>query len=142
MKSRLTLILVFVLSTFLLCSAQEPPRYVGKQACWNCHSSQQKAVTGTPHENGKSCEGCHGPGEEHVRSGDKRNTIFSYKQAPAHLVRQQCGQCHNSPVMLRHAEGDVSCIACHSSHHYLNKKYLLRPQQDPLEHRAQLRNRG
>lgn len=139
MNSRLLLATLSIFTTLLCCTAQESQKYVGKQACWSCHTKQQESVAGTPHDGGKSCEGCHGPGEQHVRSGDKRNTIFSYKQAPAYLVREQCRQCHNSPVMSRHAEGDVSCLACHSAHHYLKKKYLLRPQQDLLDHPAKLR---
>ncbi|MGZ4814826.1 MAG: hypothetical protein ACXVZV_05435 [Terriglobales bacterium] len=140
MISRLILATILFVLSSLFAAAQQTPQYVGKESCGNCHAAQQKTVAGTPHETGKSCEGCHGPGEDHIRANDKRKTIFSFKQAPAYLVRQQCGQCHSNPVMARHAEGDVSCVACHSAHHYLVKKHLLRPQQDTLEHPA--RNQG
>ena len=137
MKSRLLLgILVMLLP--LTFSAQETAKSTGKQACWSCHSSEQRAVAGTPHEPGKSCEGCHGAGDSHVKSGGKPDTIFSYKRASAYEIRERCGQCHNNPAMAQHTTGDVSCLGCHSVHHYVKKKYLLAPQHDPLDHPAVL----
>lgn len=135
MKSHPLLAAIGLISVTVLLSSQQPPRNIGKQACWSCHQPQQKMVSGTPHENGTSCEGCHGPGEAHVKSGGRPDTIFSYKRASAAEIRDKCGQCHNLPVMGRHASGDVSCISCHSSHHYTRKKYLLRPQ-DTMDHPA------
>jgi len=117
--------------------AQEQPRYAGKDACFQCHASQQKTVAGTPHDSGRGCEGCHGPAEAHVRSTDKKS-VFSFRRASAAEVRERCGQCHANPTMAQHAVGDVSCLACHSSHHYLKKKYLLRPADDMLQHPASI----
>lgn len=116
--------------------AQQPQRNVGKETCWSCHASQQRTVAGTPHELGKSCEACHGPGEAHLKSPQDPRSIFSYRGASADAVRAKCAQCHKNPVMAHHAEGDVSCLACHSSHHYLRKKYLLKAGDDPLAHPA------
>jgi len=126
------IVLLFCLNTL----AQQPQRHVGKEACWSCHAAEQKAVAGTPHENGKSCEACHGPGDAHLKSPQDPRSIFSYRGASADEVRARCGECHKNPVMARHAEGDVSCLACHSSHHYLKKKYLLKANDDPLAHPA------
>ena len=138
---KLPLSVVTSLLALSLVSAQQLPKNVGKEACWNCHTAEQKSVAGTPHEAGKSCEGCHGAAEEHIKSSDKRNTMFSFRKTSAFQVREKCGQCHSNLTMARHAQGDVSCLACHSSHHYLKKKYLLGPQQDTLEHSADLRSR-
>lgn len=137
MNLRLTFGTLLALLPILLFS-QEAPKTIGKQACWSCHTAEQRAVTGTPHEAGKSCEGCHGAGESHVKSGGKPDTIFSYKRASAYEVRERCGQCHNNPAMGKHTAGDVSCLGCHSAHHYVKKKNLLAPQHDPLDHPAQI----
>jgi len=129
---------LLTLSLSALITAQEVSIPVGTNACRTCHVYEQRSVAGTPHESGKSCESCHGPGSQHVKSGGDAKTIFSYRRAGAPEVREKCGQCHANPVMSRHAEGDVSCLACHSSHHYLKKKYLLRPADNWLERRAAL----
>lgn len=134
MKRRLSRLLPVVL--LLCCCLPAQTRHVGKQTCWSCHSSEQKTVTGTPHEAGKGCESCHGPGEAHLKSPQDPSTIFSFRRASADQVRARCGECHNNPVMKHHAEGDVSCLACHSTHHYLNKRYLLKPHDDTLAHPA------
>jgi len=130
---------------FLLLSSsvygQEAPKAVGKQACASCHASEQRTVAGTPHESGASCEGCHGPGERHVKSfGD--GDIFSFRKASAFEVRERCGGCHNLPTMRRNSTGDVSCVNCHSAHHYVNKEHLLTPPQDLQDRPAQRHAEG
>ena len=126
---------VFVL---LFCghAVAQVTRHMGKETCWSCHASERKTVAGTPHESGRSCEGCHGPGEAHLKSPQERGSIFSFRSASADEVRAKCAQCHRNPVMAHQAEGDVTCLACHSSHHYLKKKYLLKANDDPLAHPA------
>ncbi len=131
MKRCLSIVLLL-----LCCYTLAQDRHVGKETCWSCHARQQKTVAGTPHESGRSCEACHGPGDAHLKSPQDPATIFSYRGASAQEVRAKCGQCHRNPVMAHHAEGDVSCLACHSSHHYLKKKYLLKANDDPLAHPA------
>ena len=138
MNSRLVLLLVIAFYTIAI-AAQDQPKFVGKQACWSCHTPEQEAVAGTPHETGKSCEACHGPGSEHIRSTRDQKKIFSFTRASSAEVREKCGQCHSNPVMTRHAAGDVSCLDCHSSHHYLNKRYLLKGTDEPSQRSAQVR---
>jgi len=135
MNPRLTLV-VFLAVCCATLLAQNQPKFVGKEACWSCHVPEQKTVASTPHEAGKSCEACHGAGDAHVQSPQDPKTIFSYRRASAAEVREKCGQCHSNPVMTRHATGDVTCLACHSSHHYLKRKYLLKGSDDPLQHPA------
>jgi hypothetical protein len=132
-KRRLSVILVLFCCT---CLGQEQRRDAGKETCWSCHGREQKTVQGTPHQMGKSCEACHGPGELHLKNPRDTSGIFSFRNAPADEVRAKCAQCHTDPIMKHHAEGDVSCLACHSSHHYLKKKYLLKANDDPLAHPA------
>jgi hypothetical protein len=69
--------------------------------CFWCHSSQARPVWGTQNryggppflENGVSCERCHGPGSEHVKTPGK-STIVN----PARLDPERrdaiCSQCH------------------------------------------------
>jgi hypothetical protein len=90
-------------------------------------------VAGTSHDDGMSCEGCHGTGEKHLKSGGDAGTMFSFRRATAEEVRARCGQCHQNAVMAKHAEGDISCIACHSAHHYVDKKHLLKPGDTELK---------
>ena len=136
MNPRLALLLIFVCGSIALV-AQDQPKFVGKEACWSCHAPEQKTVAGTPHAAGKSCEACHGAGEEHVHSPQDPKNIFSFHRASASEVREKCGQCHSNPTMARHATGDVSCLACHSSHHYVHRKYLLKPSDSVLDRTAQ-----
>ena len=134
MKRRFSRLSLPVLLLAICAPAQN--RNVAKQTCWSCHSAEQKTVAGTPHESGRSCEACHGPGEAHLKAPQDHGTIFSFRVASADQIRARCGECHANPVMQDHAQGDVSCLACHSSHHYLKKKYLLKAKDDPLDHPA------
>jgi hypothetical protein len=129
-KVRPYLVLCFLLiAIFYGYSLAQSPKASASDACVRCHRPEQKTVTGTPHEK-SSCEGCHGAGEKHQKTGGETATMFSYRRATAEEVRAQCGQCHSSPVMAKHAQGDVACTACHSLHHYIQKKNLLKPE-DP-----------
>jgi hypothetical protein len=121
--------LLLALFTVSLFAQNQPqlPKSVGKDTCTKCHQSQRRTITGTPHDDVKACEGCHGGGEQHLKSGGDAATIFSYRRATAAEVRARCGQCHHNPTMEKHAQGDVACTSCHSSHHYIQKKYLLKP---------------
>lgn len=127
-KGSLLVVFAFLSTTSLLCqNAPQLPKTVGKDTCTRCHQYERKTTTGTPHDDSRSCEGCHGEGEKHLKSGGDSSTIFSYRRATAEEVRARCGQCHQNPSMEKHAQGDVACTACHSSHHYVQKKYLLKP---------------
>ncbi len=121
---------IALLSSFFLvvwCSAAEfSEKSVGRDVCAQCHSYERRTVGGTPHDDGKNCEGCHGPGEQHVKSGGGKDKVFSFSRATATEVRARCTECHRNAVMTEHAVGDVACTTCHSSHHYARKKYLLK----------------
>jgi hypothetical protein len=123
----LLVILSFVVASLLAQNAPPLPKSVGKEACTRCHQYERRTITGTPHDDAGSCEGCHGEGEKHLKSGGDSSTMFSYRRATSEEVRARCGRCHQNPSMEKHAQGDVSCVACHSSHHYVQKKYLLKP---------------
>jgi hypothetical protein len=119
----LSLLLILIIAPL---SQAESNKSVGRQLCIGCHTPEQRTVIGTPHDNDKACESCHGPGEQHLKSSDKGSTMFSFRRATAAEVSARCQQCHKNPVMERHATGDVSCISCHSIHHYARRQYLLK----------------
>jgi transcription initiation factor TFIIIB Brf1 subunit/transcription initiation factor TFIIB len=53
----------------------------------------------------------------------------------------RCQECHRNAVMNDHAKGDVSCVSCHSVHHYVNKKHLLKPGENPFDNSASLQGK-
>jgi Cytochrome c554 and c-prime len=115
--------------------------------CFACHSTD--AVVGSELElshmtPGVTCEGCHGPGAEHVaavRSGKTGNPhIFNPgKLRPADLV-DFCGSCHRGPLdvaelnvsgvrtvrfqpyrlilskCFENSDGRIGCLSCHDPH--------------------------
>lgn len=117
-----------ILLSVIICSAADPGKPVGRQACLRCHAPEQRTLPGTTHDNDKACESCHGPGEQHLKSAGSSGVMFSFGHASAEEIRAKCSQCHSNPVMLKHATGDVSCLNCHSIHHYVRKKYLLKAE--------------
>jgi hypothetical protein len=111
--------------SFALCA--DSGKTVGRKACARCHQPEDRSLSSTTHDNDQSCEDCHGSGDAHVKSVQTHGLMFNFDLGDAAEVRARCGQCHHNPVMEHHATGDVSCIACHSIHHYAQKKYLLKP---------------
>jgi hypothetical protein len=109
-------------------------RELGKDACARCHALQRGTIDDTRHNEERSCEACHGPGDKHLSSTGEAGSMFSCRRASAEDVRARCGQCHRDPIMEEHAEGDVACTTCHSIHHYFQKRYLLKavdPEMKP-----------
>lgn len=115
--------------------------YVGSQTCQACHPDLFLGFNRNPHFKsialGKEppqrtgCEGCHGPGEAHVKGmGDKTKIVVFPQLAPS-AVLDNCLQCHAKDlgkVNIRrssHSTGEVSCISCHSIHHAPELSRLL-----------------
>ena len=71
----------------------EVGKYVGADTCKSCHEEIYNAWEKTPHwittlnkEGGPSkqgCEGCHGPGADHVAGGGDVTKIFTFKDVSA-----------------------------------------------------------
>ena len=111
--------------------------------CFRCHSTGPVNTSGpviSPLEAGVHCEACHGPGGEHVRSGD-RKLIGNPKRMTATAINQFCGKCHRPPAAstgaidwnyawnvrhqplylsesacFRKSNGKLSCFSCHQAH--------------------------
>jgi DmsE family decaheme c-type cytochrome len=124
------------------------PDYVGNEVCKTCHDDIWSNFYKNPHfksvASGKEppartgCEGCHGPGGNHVSAGGGSDTIpraFS-RMTPAQAL-DTCLACHArdfSKANIRrsqHTLSGIACNTCHSIHRPATPKYLLaRPQTD------------
>ena len=111
-------------------AAREPSpdasKYVGAETCKTCHEEIYDAWEKTPHwkttlnkEGGPSkqgCEGCHGPGGDHVAGGGDVTKIYTFKDASAKEINARCLSCHAGgpqhmdAINSRHTQNNVSCI--------------------------------
>lgn len=122
--------------------------YVGSNVCRGCHPGIVTNFTRNPHyksvASGKEkpentgCEGCHGPGGNHVQNRGGKSTIQAFSlMAPGQVV-DTCLRCHSqtlSRANIRrssHTEADVVCSNCHSIHSAQTPKTLLAKQQKDL----------
>jgi DmsE family decaheme c-type cytochrome len=124
----------------------EVSKYVGAETCKTCHEEIYNAWSKTPHwkttlnTNGgpskQGCEGCHGPGAEHVAGGGDTSKIFNPAKHSAKEVDATCLTCHAGahPNFDRspHAKAKVSCISCHSAHQSKEEETLLKAPQPTL----------
>lgn len=86
--------------------AADTSGYVGADTCKTCHEDIYNSWEKTPHwkttldtKGGPShqgCEGCHGPGADHVAGGGDVTKIFIFKDHSAKEVNDRCMTCHAS----------------------------------------------
>src|ERR1700728_4449290 len=124
--------------------APEASQYVGAETCKTCHEEIYNAWSKTPHwkttlnkePSHQGCEGCHGPGAEHVAGGGDTSKIFDPAKHSAKEVDAKCLTCHAGahPNFDRspHAKANVGCISCHSVHDGKEEEKLLKAQQPAL----------
>lgn len=115
--------------------ATSPP---GAAACASCHKEIVQKFADNPHGQkvatypGKTgtCDGCHGPGEAHAKSGDSK-MILDAKQ-----VDQKCQDCHKTIHTTfehsMHGKANVNCSGCHSVHSAGAPRHLLKTAQPEL----------
>ena len=115
-------------------------KYVGAETCKTCHEEIYNAWEKTPHwkttlnkePSHQGCEGCHGPGAEHVEGGGDTSKIFNPAKHSAKEVDAKCLTCHAGahPNFDRspHAKANVSCTSCHSVHQSKEEKLLKAAQ--------------
>jgi len=123
--------------------SSEASKYVGAETCKTCHEEIYNAWEKTPHwkttlnkePSHQGCEGCHGPGVEHVEGGGDTSKIFNPAKHSAKEVDAKCLTCHAGahPNFDRspHAKANVSCTSCHSVHQSKEEK-LLKASQPTL----------
>ena len=79
-------------------------KYVGAETCKTCHEEIYNAWEKTPHwkttlniKGGPSkqgCEGCHGPGADHVAGGGDKTKIFVFEGKSRQETSARCLSCH------------------------------------------------
>jgi DmsE family decaheme c-type cytochrome len=108
--------------------------YVGSETCKGCHEDQWNKFAPTKMgrlmlqhprsaKEGMGCEGCHGPGKEHVEKGGGKGvggmiTFAKNDKTPVDKRNQVCTTCHNKGPHLfwkgsAHESRDVACTSCH-----------------------------
>lgn len=140
---RLLPLLAVVLACAALAASRVPllhsgpeARFVGSQACQDCHEAQFKEFGHSGHGHAPAdstyaagsigCESCHGPGSLHVQAdGDKSDpnfaTLKNFAALPAKEANAVCQSCHKSGDQFywehsSHSKEGVACVQCHSMH--------------------------
>lgn len=131
-------LLFFLITPAAWAQTPSPPTragasYLGSDACQPCHDdiyqtfaeSAHQELMENQHPAQHGCESCHGPGSAHVNGNGDASKIFRFQQARAETVRARCGECHQNLMAQDAAHHELSCLACHSAHHYQQRKFLL-----------------
>ena len=137
-----------LLASGLLAPALAAADYAGSEACRTCHSNLYNTFFRNPHykslASGKEapentgCEGCHGPGQNHVAARGGKATILAFSQAGPEKVLDTCLRCHGATISRAnirrssHTQQDVVCVNCHSVHRAQTPKFLLARRQTDL----------
>jgi len=136
----------------LLGAAQTPSKpanpYVGSEVCKTCHADVWLNFYKNPHfksiASGKEapektgCEGCHGPGGNHVAARGGKATIGAFSNFTAQQTLDTCLACHSKDISRAnirrsaHTEADIACNSCHLIHKPATPKFLLAKQQSEL----------
>src|SRR5664279_1063434 len=120
--------------------SSDASKYVGTETCKTCHAEIYKDWEKTPHwkttldkdgdTSKQGCEGCHGPGADHVSGGGDKTKIFVFEGRSRQETSARCLSCHGESHQQAHfstsahASSDVGCLDCHSPHHAQEKQYL------------------
>jgi DmsE family decaheme c-type cytochrome len=128
--------------------SSDASKYVGAETCKTCHEEIYDSWEKTPHwkttlnnaggPSHQGCEGCHGPGAEHVASGGDKTKIFVFEGHSRQETSARCLGCHGESheqshfVESAHAGNDIGCVDCHSPHHAKEKEFLLIQNQPQL----------
>jgi DmsE family decaheme c-type cytochrome len=95
------------------------------QFCATCHEAYVKNHAANLHH-AQSCETCHGPASEHVRTrGKEPGLIRSFKRMTPAERSETCLQCHEDNAcdpgpkwrISPHANAGVACTDCHTGHY-------------------------
>lgn len=137
-----------VATGLLLCAgiAVAQPQYTGSAACRTCHPDIWADFYKNPHartmQSGEAppersgCEGCHGPGSEHIAGRGDKSKITAFSALGARGVLDRCLECHGESIgraQIRrssHTMAQVACNSCHSIHKSQAAKLLAKQQRE------------
>ena len=109
--------------------------YVSPELCQSCHAASYDSwskslhfrtafdTRGGPSKQG--CQACHGPAAAHIADPSNTSQLFLFERASPGEANTQCLACHASAINSLHAQSGVSCVACHSAHHYQTREFML-----------------
>lgn len=119
------------------------PTLVGAAVCMTCHSSFAKLWASLKHSQAMSaetvpadkrgCEGCHGPGSEHVSRDRKK--IVAWAKLDTAAQAKVCLQCHQKEGLseelwfARDHSQALGCADCHEVHRPVKRDKLLKPAE-------------
>ena len=128
--------------------AANPAGYVGSTACKVCHADVwfkfyknahfKSVASGKEKPENTGCEGCHGPGEAHVKAHGGKATIVAFSTLTPKQSLDACLRCHSASLERAnihsspHTLNDVTCVQCHSIHKSVTPKALLAKAQPQL----------
>jgi len=115
--------------------------FVGEDTCLTCHDAQKQGYVGSPHAvktdartpaAKQSCESCHGAGGKHVED-PAANPLLRFAKAKPDEINATCATCHNRGEHAlwegsQHEGRGVSCISCHSIHHFKSAEKQLKTE--------------
>lgn len=125
--------------------SQAAPQYAGSAACRTCHPNiladfyrnphYKSVASGAESPENTGCEGCHGPGSEHITGKGDKTKIRAFSQMRTRAVLDNCLRCHAESLgraqvrRSSHSLAQVACNGCHSMHKAKSSKYLLAQDQ-------------
>jgi DmsE family decaheme c-type cytochrome len=120
--------------------------FVGSEPCRRCHPDVWKNFTANPHfrtyavhgaQPNTGCEGCHGPGGDHVKKPSKK-LIFAFSEHTSGEILDRCLTCHGGDFnranirRSEHIQAGLACTSCHSIHSSVTATKLLAQDQRQL----------
>ena len=136
-----------VLATGMVVAAENS--FVGSTVCRGCHPDVWMNFNKNPHfksiasgdlpKASTGCEGCHGPGKNHVEARGGKTSIGAFSLMNSRQVIDTCLTCHTRDLSRgnirrsEHTLADVACNNCHSIHKPAgNARFLLAKRQADL----------
>jgi DmsE family decaheme c-type cytochrome len=127
---------------------KQPNHFVSNDACKMCHPIAWGTFYKNPHfksvASGKEppentgCQGCHGPGGNHIDNHGGKATIIAFSQLPTERIVDACLRCHSQTLSRanvrssQHALNGMACTGCHSIHRAQSVRALLSKPQTTL----------
>ncbi|MCY2991102.1 MAG: hypothetical protein NTY19_24970 [Planctomycetota bacterium] len=99
------------------------------EVCVSCHKTYVETFKENVHrglQKGQSCEACHGPCSEHVKTrGKEPGMLIGFKNLTPMQKSEACARCHQENVCAPgsqwrtsvHAHNSVACTDCHKGHY-------------------------